>query len=74
MSEMTLATLKGLSLLRIFTGAACILAPRFICSLHGTNLPRENNLMVRMTGIREAVIGALLWTAVTGNSGTGGIG
>jgi hypothetical protein len=73
-SGIAMTAIKGLSLLRIFTGAACIFAPRFICSLHGSNLPREHNLLVRMMGIREGVVGGLLWTAVNGDlGGSGGV-
>ena len=52
-----------LSVIRIATGAACLIAPRFTCAQHEYDLPVEHAFAVRMMGIREGVNGGLLLTA-----------
>jgi hypothetical protein len=59
---------KGLSLVRIATGAACFFAPQLTCSLHGYQVPVESALLVRMMGAREAINGGLLFTAEDGEA------
>jgi hypothetical protein len=63
---------KGLSLVRIATGAACFFAPQLTCSLHGYEVPIESALLVRMMGAREAINGGLLFDPEDDEAGDGG--
>lgn len=63
LSLTTRTTIKALSIIRIATGAACLLAPRFTCAIFKYNVPAEHALLVRMFGVRDAVLGELLITA-----------
>lgn len=63
LSSTTQMTVKALSIIRIATGAACLVAPRFTCGLFLYNVPAEHALLVRMFGIRDGVLGELLLTA-----------
>ncbi|OAL05590.1 hypothetical protein IQ06DRAFT_332045 [Phaeosphaeriaceae sp. SRC1lsM3a] len=54
---------KTLSIIRIFTGAACLLAPRWACGMHSYHVPPEHSFLVRMMAVREGVVGGLLITA-----------
>ncbi|KAK7189958.1 hypothetical protein DPSP01_013716 [Paraphaeosphaeria sporulosa] len=71
-SSATSFAIKTLSIVRIFTGAACLIAPRLTCGLHSYNVPSEHSFLVRMMAIREAVIGGLLITAVDEKREDGG--
>lgn len=62
-SSTTRAAYNTLAAIRIATGVACIVAPRFTCGLFRYSLPAEHGLIVRMFGIRDAVFGELLITA-----------
>lgn len=64
--------LKALAIIRIATGAACLAAPRFTCALFKYNVPVEQTLLVRMFGVRDAVLGELLITAENKNASDGG--
>ncbi|KAG7409713.1 hypothetical protein DER46DRAFT_614955 [Fusarium sp. MPI-SDFR-AT-0072] len=63
---------KVLSIVRIATGGACFFAPRLTCSLHDYYVPAPYALLVRMMGAREAINGALLFTAIDGKESDGG--
>ncbi|QPC63142.1 hypothetical protein HYE67_005373 [Fusarium culmorum] len=63
---------KILSIVRIATGGACLFAPQLTCSLHGYYVPAPYALLVRMMGAREAINGALLFTASDGKESDGG--
>ena len=63
LSSTTRTAIKALSIVRILTGAACIIAPRFTCALFRYNVPAEQTLLVRMFGVRDTVFGELLITA-----------
>jgi len=63
LSPTTQAAIKALSIVRIVTGAASLIAPRFTCALFKYNVPAEQTLLVRMFGVRDAVFGELLITA-----------
>ena len=58
-----MTAIKVLAIIRIATGAACLIAPRFTCALHNYNVEPEYLLLVRMMGVREGVVGGLLLTA-----------
>lgn len=72
LSSTTQAIIKTLSVVRIATGAACLVAPRFTCALFRHNVPAEQALLVRMIGARDALFGELLITAEDKESGDGG--
>ncbi|KAF1845272.1 uncharacterized protein K460DRAFT_416553 [Cucurbitaria berberidis CBS 394.84] len=63
LSPATQTAIKALTLIRIVTGAACLVAPRFTCALFKYPVPAEQALLVRMFGVRDAMFGALLITA-----------
>jgi len=63
LSLTTRTTIKVLSIIRIATGAACLVVPRFTCDIFKYNVPAEHALLVRMFGARDAVLGELLMTA-----------
>jgi hypothetical protein len=63
-------TSKALSIIRIATGAACLIAPRFTCAIFKYNVPPEHSLLVRMFGVRDAVLGELLITAEDRQTGS----
>ncbi|CAO2655765.1 Nn.00g045680.m01.CDS01 [Neocucurbitaria sp. VM-36] len=72
LSSTTLTAIKALSLIRIATGAACLVAPRFTCALFKYPVPAEQALLVRMFGVRDAVFGELLITAEDKTAPDGG--
>jgi len=72
-SSKILSAIKFISIVRIATGAVCLLAPRFTCSMHGYEISDEHALLVRMLGVRESVIGGLLLTAEDKESESHGI-
>lgn len=72
LSSTTLTAIKVLSVIRIVIGTACLIAPRFTCALHSYNVPVEQALLVRMMGVREGVVGGLLFTAEDKEMGDGG--
>ncbi len=63
LSRTTQTAIKALSVIRIATGAACLVAPRFTCALFQYKVPAEQTILVRMFGVRDAVLGELLITA-----------
>ncbi|KAH7110780.1 hypothetical protein B0J13DRAFT_577417 [Dactylonectria estremocensis] len=71
-SSTILTATKVLSIIRIATGAVCLIAPRLTCSLHGYSIPAESALLVRMMGAREAINGGLLLTVEDKESQDGG--
>jgi hypothetical protein len=71
-SSTILGAIKVLAIVRIATGAACLIAPRFTCAQHDYNLPAEHAFAIRMMGIREGVNGGLLITAGDKDSSDGG--
>lgn len=62
-SSTALVATKALSIFRIAAGTACIVAPQLTCALFKFHVPVEQALVVRMFGIRDAVLGELLYTA-----------
>lgn len=64
--------IKALGVIRIVTGAACIVAPRFTCALFRYPVPAEHSVLVRMFGARDAVLGELLMTAEDKRAADGG--
>ncbi|KAK3300664.1 uncharacterized protein B0H64DRAFT_20278 [Chaetomium fimeti] len=72
LSSTTLTAIKVLSLIRIATGAGCLIAPRFTCSLHYHDVPADQAFIVRMVGVREGLVGALLFSAEDKGTGDGG--
>jgi hypothetical protein len=72
LSTTTQTVVKALSAIRIATGAACLLAPRFTCALFKYNVPVQQALIVRMVGSRDAMLGAILITAEDKNHTDGG--
>ncbi|KAF2830570.1 hypothetical protein CC86DRAFT_163193 [Ophiobolus disseminans] len=71
-SPTTQAIVKVLTLIRVVTGAACLVAPRYTCALFRISVPAEQAIVVRMVGIRDVVFGGLLITAEDKDSGDGG--
>lgn len=71
-SSTTLTLIKILSIVRLATGAACLIAPRFTCAMHDHHVPAEHIFLVRMMGIREGVNGGLLLTAKDKERADGG--
>ncbi|KAH6954242.1 hypothetical protein DER45DRAFT_570090 [Fusarium avenaceum] len=63
---------KVLSIVRVAIGGACFFAPQLTCSLHNYHVPAPYLLFVRMMGAREAINGALLYTARDENENDGG--
>lgn len=57
--------IQALAALRMGVGTACFVAPSFTCSTLFYNLPAHSLLAVRLFGGRDALLGALLWTAKT---------
>lgn len=72
LSTTTQTVIKALSFIRIATGAACLIAPRFTCALFKFPVPAEQTLLVRMVGARDAVLGELLITAEDKTAHDGG--
>jgi hypothetical protein len=72
LSSTSQTIIKTLSVIRIATGVACLLAPRFTCALFKYNVPVEQSLIVRMVGGRDAMLGAILITAEDKNQADGG--
>lgn len=63
LSSTSQIAIKALSVIRIATGAACLVAPRFTCGLFRYTVPAEQAVLVRMFGVRDAIFGELLVTA-----------
>lgn len=72
LSSITQSVIKALSIVRLATGAACLVAPRFTCGIFRYQVPAEQHVLVRMFGIRDAVFGELLWTAEDKERADGG--
>ncbi len=72
LSAPTKLVIKTLSIIRIATGAACLVAPRFTCALFRYPVPAKQAMLVRMFGIRDAVLGELLITARDEDAHDGG--
>jgi hypothetical protein len=72
LSSTTQTVIKTMSVIRIATGVACLLAPRFTCALFKYHVPVEQSLIVRMVGGRDAMLGAILITAEDKNQADGG--
>lgn len=70
LSSTTCTTIKAVSVIRIAIGAACLIAPRFTCAIFKYNIPAEHTLLVRMFGVRDAVLGELLVTAEDRQTGS----
>jgi hypothetical protein len=66
----THTAIKAVSVIRIAIGAACLIAPRFTCAIFQYNVPAEHTLLVRMFGVRDAVLGELLITAEDRQTGS----
>lgn len=63
LSSTTRTIIKVLSVVRIATGTACLIAPRFTCALFMYPIAAEYGFLVRMVGARDIVFGELLMTA-----------
>lgn len=72
LSSTTRTAIFTLHYIRIATGAACLIAPRYTCALFKYNVPTESALLVRMFGVRDAVFGELLTTAIDEKRSDGG--
>jgi hypothetical protein len=62
-------SIKLLSIIRLLTGAGCIFAPRFFSAQHDYYPRPDDAFAIRMIGVREGVIGGLLFTAGGGDDG-----
>ncbi|KAH7245127.1 hypothetical protein BKA59DRAFT_169492 [Fusarium tricinctum] len=71
-SPFIITATKVLSIVRVAVGGACFFAPQLTCSLHDYHVPAPYLLFVRMIGAREAINGALLYTARDENESDGG--
>jgi hypothetical protein len=67
----TIGLITTLSSLRAVAGFSCILAPTFTGTLFRLPIPANstNALLLRLFGVRDAVIGELLWTVRPGTVG-----
>ncbi|KAF2020895.1 hypothetical protein BU24DRAFT_416557 [Aaosphaeria arxii CBS 175.79] len=65
-------TLKTLSVMRIVLGASTLVAPRWTCALFFYPLPATAGVLARLFGIREVVLGELLYTAEDKTAADGG--
>jgi hypothetical protein len=72
LSSTTQMTIKVLAILRLVTGTACLIAPHYTGVVFKYNIPAESTLLVRMTGVRDVVLGELLITAEDKDSRDGG--
>jgi hypothetical protein len=63
LSETTSTTIKALAVLRIGLGAACLFAPRWTFALFQFPIPQASGTVVRLFGVRDAILGELLYTA-----------
>lgn len=72
LSSSLITATKVLSIVRVAVGGACFFAPQLTCSLHHYHVPAPYLLFVRMMGAREAINGALLYTARDENENDGG--
>ncbi|KIL93747.1 hypothetical protein FAVG1_02308 [Fusarium avenaceum] len=72
LSSSLITATKVLSIVRVVVGGACFFAPQLTCSLHHYHVPSPYLLFVRMMGAREAINGALLYTARDENESDGG--
>lgn len=71
-SPLNQTAIKVLAAIRVVTGAACLIAPRYTCALFRYIVPAEHTLLVRMVGARDVVFGELLITAEDKNREDGG--
>ncbi|KAI1264979.1 hypothetical protein F5Y18DRAFT_389064 [Xylariaceae sp. FL1019] len=70
-SKLSTSVLSGVNFIstgRILIGAGMILAPQPVLGLFGLSLPDNLIYLARLTGIRDLVLGGLLWTARTDDS------
>jgi hypothetical protein len=60
----TVGVVNGLSYLRAIAGFSCIIAPTFTGKLFQIPIVANstNSILLRLFGVRDAVIGELLWT------------
>lgn len=72
LSSTTQAAIKVLTAIRLVGGGASLFAPRFTCGLFKYIVPADQALMVRLFGVRDAMLGELLITAEDKGRGDGG--
>jgi hypothetical protein len=72
LSQATATNIKALAVLRIGLGAMCLAVPSLTLALFQFPLPQASNTIVRLWGIRDAILGELLYTAENRNVADGG--
>lgn len=70
--SVTLTTIKTVSVLRIIFGAACVIAPQLTFEIFFYPVPTAFSILPRLFGIRELLLGALLFSAEDRNIPSGG--
>lgn len=63
LSQTTKTAINTLAILRIGVGAASLFAPRWTFGLFQYAVPQTSSSIVRLYGVRDAILGDLLYTA-----------
>ncbi|KAF2243735.1 hypothetical protein BU26DRAFT_523327 [Trematosphaeria pertusa] len=61
-SKTSSSAVEALHLIRIGLGLACIVAPRWTCAVFQFSIPEGSAILVRLFGVRDLILGALLTT------------
>ncbi|KAF1812900.1 hypothetical protein P152DRAFT_473433 [Eremomyces bilateralis CBS 781.70] len=61
-----LGIIKTISIARAIFGGACIFTPHLITQMFQLPLPRGTELFPRLFGVRDLVVGELLWLTLRG--------
>ncbi|KAF2689992.1 hypothetical protein K458DRAFT_483510 [Lentithecium fluviatile CBS 122367] len=72
LSHPTTTAIKTLAILRLGIGAASLITPRWACALFQYSLPQGSSIIGRLFGIREVILGELLYTSEDKNAIDGG--
>ena len=62
-SKVGLCVIKTTAVLRAISGAACLFTPKLVGELFQLSIAPQDMILARLFGVRDAVLGGLLWTA-----------
>jgi hypothetical protein len=72
LSKSTSTAIHTLAILRIGIGAASLIAPRWTFGLFQVAVPQASSTIVRLYGVRDVILGELLYTAEDKRAPDGG--
>lgn len=55
--------IKITAALRVISGTACLLAPKLIGEVSRLSIAPQDLILARLFGVRDTILGVLLWTA-----------